>query len=139
MLPKFNKFGYLPKGIHKARLPEIKRRFGIESGQRKKLFKGLQALIRLLKKQKRHIKSFILNGSFVTAKENPEDFDCILIVKEGFNFDSPEAKKLLKAKKLFDAHLFTFTDLDFARYRNLVSFFGYDRDRKTKGFVEVIL
>lgn len=137
MIPRFNQDGYLPKGIHKATLKEIKQRFGSGSSQREGLFKGLQSLVRLLRRHKGSIKRFLLNGSYVVSWESPRDFDCILIVKENFDFSSAEAKKLERAKELFGAHLFTFTEEDVRRHRRLTDFFGHDRDEKPKGLVEV--
>ena len=139
MIPKSNKDGYLPKGIHKATLNEIKERFGSSSLERKELFEGLQSLVQLLHKHKKNIKRFLLNGSFVVSGESPKDFDCILIVQMDFAFGSPEAEKLRAAKELFSAHLFIFTEKDVSRYHRLVDFFGHDRDQKPKGLVEVIL
>ncbi len=139
MLPEFNANGYLPKGVYKATLREIKQRFGSNASKRKELFKGLQSLIKLLRKHEKCIERFLLNGSFVTDKNSPKDFDCILIVKNDFDFSSPEAKQLLAAKGLFNAHIFTFTEEDVSRIRRLIDFFGHDRNRKAKGLVEVIL
>ena len=139
MIPKFNKDGYLPKGIYKATLNEIKGRFGSSSSERKELFEGLQSLTQLLYRYKKSVKRFLLNGSFVASGESPKDFDCILIVRMDFDFGSPEAEKLREAKKLFGAHLFIFTEKDASRYHRLVDFFGHDRDQKTKGLLEVVL
>ncbi len=139
MIPKSNKDGYLPKGIHKATLNEIKERFGSSSLEPKELFEGSQSLVQLLHKHKKSIKRFLLNGSFVVSGESPKDFDCILIVRMDFAFGSPEAEKLRAAKELFGAHLFIFTEKDVSRYHRLVDFFGHDRDQKPKGLAEVIL
>ena len=139
MIPKLNEDGYLPKGIHKATLEEIKQRFGSSSSERKELFKGLQSLVQLLRKHKGNIKRFLLNGGYVASGESPKDFDCILIVQMDFDFGSPEAEKLRAAKELFGAHLFIFTEKDVSRYHRLVDFFGHDRDQKPKGLVEVVL
>lgn len=139
MIPKFNEDGYLPKGEHKATLSEIRKRFGSNSQKRKELFEGFKTLMQLLRKHKDKIQKFLLDGSFVTNKKAPEDFDCILIVKNDFDFGSSEAKQLLEAKKLFNAHLFTFVKEDVIRYRRLIDFFEHDRDRKSKGLLEVSL
>jgi len=139
MIPKFNKDGYLPKGIHQAAVNEIKQRFGSDSSKRKELFKDFQSLVQLLRKQKRSIKKFLLDGSFVTGKELPGDTDCILIVKAGFNFSSPGAKQLESAKRLFNVHLFTFMKEDAVRYHKLIDFFGHDQEGRSKGLLEVIL
>jgi hypothetical protein len=138
-IPKFNQDGYLPQGEHRASLDEIKQIFGISSPVRKELWGGFESLVKLLQKHRENIKTFLLDGSFVTSKESPGDFDCILVLKEGFDFKSTEAEKLRNAKQLFNAHLFVFTEEDVSRIRRLVDFFGHDRDRKFKGLIEVIL
>jgi hypothetical protein len=139
MLPKFNEEGYLPMGIHKATLNEIKQRFGSNSSKRKELFESFQSLVRLLEKHKESIKRFLLNGSYVTSKESPEDFDCILVVKNDFDFNSFEAKQLRHSKELFNGHILMAMEEDTINYHDAVDFFGHDRDKKAKGMVEVIL
>lgn len=139
MRPELNADGYLPKGIHKATLNEIKQRFGSSSAKRKKLFEGLQSLAQLLRNHRNKIRRFLLNGSYVASGESPKDLDCILIVKRDFDFYSPDIDKLHAAKKLFGAHLFTFTEEDINCYRRLIDFFGHDRGQKPKGLVEVRL
>lgn len=139
MIPELNADGYLPKGIHKATLNEIKQRFGSSSTKRKELFEGLQSLVHLLRSHRDKIKRLLLNGSYVASGESPKDLDCILIVKRDFNFNSPDIDKLHAAKKLFVVHLFTFTEEDISRYRRLIDFFGRDRGQKPKGLLEVKL
>ena len=137
MIPKFNKNGYLPKGIHKATLSEIKRRFGGGTERREELFKGLQSLVRVLRKNRKSIKRFLLNGSFVTDKREPEDYDCILVIRSDF---SPRAmKQLTGAKNRFGAHLFPFGEEKNFSVKRMVDFFGHDRDAKPKGLVEAVL
>lgn len=140
MIPNLNEYGLLPEGIHKATIEEIEHKFGSGSAKRKELFIGFQELIQLLYKHKKSIKSFLLDGSFVTDKESPRDYDCILVVKKDFNFDSPEAKKLQYAKKLFYAHNFTYMEEDLDWYHRLINLFGHEKyTRRAKGLVEVIL
>ncbi len=139
MIPGFNKNGYLPKGIHKATLKEIKQRFGSHSRKRRELFKGLRALTQLLRKHKITIEMFLLNGSFVTAKESPEDYDCILVIKNNCKFNSSELKRLQAARELFNAHLVVFSEEDVDGYRGFVGFFAHDPSLQPKGLVEVIL
>ena len=45
MIPKFNKDGYLPTGIHKATVKEIRQRFGSETPKREELFGKFKNLI----------------------------------------------------------------------------------------------
>lgn len=140
MIPNFNEYGLLPEGIHKATIEEIEHKFGSGSAKRKELFIGFQELIQLLCKHKRSIKSFLLDGSFVTDKKLPGDYDCILVVKKDFNFDSPGAKMLKDAKKLFYAHNFTCMEEDLDWYHRLINLFGHEKyTGRPKGLVEVIL
>lgn len=72
MIPSFNADGNLPPGIHWAEWPEIVSRFGTNT-HRKRLLEGLyNALIAL--KQAGCTTAFI-DGSFVTKKDYPQDFD----------------------------------------------------------------
>ena len=72
MLPPFTAEGVLPPGIHAATWPEIEARFG-RSPRRRELLAGLRrALADLSTAGCRRV---YLNGSFVTAKEDPGDYD----------------------------------------------------------------
>jgi len=139
MIPDFNKYGYLNRGIYQASLDEIEKRFGCDSLNRCELFKKLQSVIKLLLKHKGDIIKFLINGSFVTDKEEPGDIDCILLIKDSFDFNSKEATQLKDAKKLFNIHLFIHTESDYAYHQRRISFFGHDRNKIPKGLVEVIL
>ena len=139
MIPNLNNNGYLTKGIHKSTLKEIKQRFGTSSLKRKELFKGFQNLVQLLHRHKTSIKTFLLNGSFVTAKESPGDYDCILVVKANCEFSLEEIRQLDTAKEVFDAHLLVFSEEDVDGYHGFVKFFGHDQVLRPKGLLEVIL
>ncbi|MBN3040358.1 MAG: hypothetical protein JW867_04460 [Candidatus Omnitrophica bacterium] len=139
MIPKLNSYGYLPAGIHKASLKEVGKRFGESTQKRKDLFKMLEALVELLSRHAENIESFLLDGSFVTSKAEPGDFDCVLILKEGFDFNSPDAEKIRNAKRIYNAHLFSVMENDIIMRRNRINFFGHDRDGVSKGLLEVRL
>lgn len=139
MIPELNRHGYLPEGIHKAFPVEIKRKFGIGSLKRRELFKNLRELIKLLRRHKQDISQFLLDGSYVTSKQEPGDIDCIIIVKHSFNFNSPEAEKFYNAKSLFNAHVLFFIEEDSSKQQRAVNFFGHDRNQIPKGLLEVIL
>ena len=63
----------LPPGIHDASLDEVKKQFASNTN-RKGLFEGFARGHDAL--QKARSKEILLNGSFVTDKPNPGDFDC---------------------------------------------------------------
>lgn len=72
MIPDFDAKGNLPPGIHRAGWKEICNRFG-HSKHRKKLLDGLEAALKSLKAA--GCRSVYINGSFVTKKVKPADYD----------------------------------------------------------------
>lgn len=72
MIPKFNKHGNLPSGVHIATLEELIKNFGYNS-KRLWLIDGLNLLIENL--EKAGCTSIYIDGSFVTKKETPGDYD----------------------------------------------------------------
>ncbi|WP_156368736.1 hypothetical protein [Duganella sp. Leaf61] len=73
MLPDFKKInGLLPEGEHEASWAEVSQRFGNSAG-RNALLAGLLEACRSLSNA--GVKYLYLDGSFVTAKRNPGDWD----------------------------------------------------------------
>jgi hypothetical protein len=64
--------GYLPPGVHKARWKEVAPRFSA-NGHRTRLLEGLLAALQNLAGA--GCRSVLLDGSFVSEKELPEDYD----------------------------------------------------------------
>ena len=73
MLPPFDATGRLPEGEHEADWDEIVDRFGWNP-HRRQFLDGLADAIEVLARA--GCRRIWLNGSFVTAKEEPADFDC---------------------------------------------------------------
>ncbi len=78
MMPRFIDIGsiwkVLPPGIHNATLGEIEQRFAITE-RRMKLFRGFEEGVKSL--QKAGCKAVLLDGSFVSNKTIPGDFDAL--------------------------------------------------------------
>jgi hypothetical protein len=72
MIPPFNRDGNLPPGVHDATLEEITNKFG-GTVHRQNLIKGLTAALKELKAA--GCKKAYIDGSFVTEKSVPGDFD----------------------------------------------------------------
>jgi hypothetical protein len=85
--PTFNEHGDLPVGIYKATLQEILEHFGQGSLQRQVVAKRLVRIYRLVKSTNR-LERFIIYGSFVTIKPNPNDIDIFLVMNDDFEKDS---------------------------------------------------
>lgn len=73
MIPEIDwRTGYLPPGVHTARWAEVAERFG--GGERRlRLLVGLRAA--LTKLAVAGCRSVLLDGSFVTEKRDPGDYD----------------------------------------------------------------
>ena len=72
MLPPFSKDGMLPPGVHKASWRRFAERFG-RTARRRSLLAGLKAALKALRAA--GCRKVFIDGSFVTAKESPGDFD----------------------------------------------------------------
>jgi hypothetical protein len=73
MIPPFDRgTGNLPPGVHDATWNEVKARFG-DTSRRKQLLRGLERALRQLATA--GCTSVLLDGSFVTAKAEPSDYD----------------------------------------------------------------
>jgi hypothetical protein len=78
MIPPFQPNGNLPSGVHWAEWTEIEKRFGWND-KRQKLLEGLKQALESLKQA--GCQTVYLNGSFVTSKELPNDFDACWSLK----------------------------------------------------------
>ncbi len=96
-LPPFNQSGDLPEGIHSAGLDEVLARFGDGNKQRRQVSDNLQRIVALARGTGK-LARFLLFGSYVTAKSEPNDVDVILIMQDDFNIGACGEE----AKALFD-------------------------------------
>jgi len=144
MIPKFEKGGNLPKGVHKATLDEVREIFGASSARRKWLIRNLEKIIDLAKTTGR-LERVIVWGSFVSNKELPQDIDLLLIMKEDFVVDKMD----LEVKKVFDyvqGRIAFNADIFWAKSSigeetiNLwLETYQMTRDFESRGIVEVII
>jgi len=144
MIPKFEKGGNLPKGVHKATLDEVREIFGASSARRKWLIRNLEKIIDLAKTTGR-LERVIVWGSFVSNKELPQDIDLLLIMREDFVVDKMD----LEVKKVFDyvqGRIAFNADIFWAKSSigeetiNLwLETYQMTRDFESRGIVEVII
>ncbi len=95
--PDFNENGDLPVGIYEATLPEILDYFGAGSLQRQ-LVAGRLKKIYGLASSTNQLARFIIYGSFVTDKPNPNDVDIFLVMNDDFekNRFSGEVRRIFE-------------------------------------------
>jgi hypothetical protein len=83
-LPPIAETGDLPQGLHHASLQEVVDQFGQATVQRKLVGMRLRRVYELVTATG-HLKRFIVFGSFVTAKPEPNDVDLFLVMDDTFD------------------------------------------------------
>jgi hypothetical protein len=83
-LPPLTEEGELPLGVHLASLSEVRARFGVSSALRKTLILRLERIHRLARATG-HLARFVVFGSFVTSKPEPQDVDLFLLMDDAFD------------------------------------------------------
>jgi hypothetical protein len=135
--------GDLPTGIHTATLEEVEKRFGSGSSVRMQLSDRLRR-IHDLASSTGHLARFVVFGSFVTAKSEPNDVDIVMLMEDDFDVSALKGEVAL----LFD-HVVAQTVLGASVFwvRRLAALGGEDdfisrwqikRDGHLRGIVEVI-
>lgn len=83
-IPDFTTTGDLPMGVHQASLAEALFRLGTGSKRRRHLALRLERVFRLAS-DTGHLGRFIVFGSFVTTKREPNDVDVFMIMDDDFD------------------------------------------------------
>jgi predicted nucleotidyltransferase len=86
-LPNFNDEGDLPPGVHRATLQEVLERFGTGSVQRFAVADRLNRIYQLVASTGQ-LARFVVFGSFVTDKAEPNDVDVVLLMEDEFDLTS---------------------------------------------------
>jgi hypothetical protein len=134
--------GYLPEGVHRVTLGEFMRTF-VWNGRRRFLFSGLARAIFSL--QTAGCRTVIVDGSFVTAKELPGDWDAAFdpVGVDPARLDPilikhDDGRKAMKAKYLGD--MFPWSAMACGASGSVYrQFFQKDRAGRPKGIVELQL
>src|SRR5262245_55920291 len=81
-IPPFRPDGYLPEGLYVSSEAEIIFRFGSSSRRRRRLVLRLRRWIEL--GQQVGAQRLLIDGSFVMAKEDPDDIDSVILLPTDF-------------------------------------------------------
>ena len=133
MLPPFDEFGNLPRGIHPAPIEEVVDRFGHGSPERE--VEGRELIELFAWARRSGVRRLIINGSFVTDKRDPNDVDVVLLPRKHQGHE--EGMFEMEPAWPFLQLLIPADEADVERWA--VDDFGTDRDGRDKGVVEVIL
>jgi len=103
-LPAFNEEGDLPPGVHRATLSDVLERFGQGSVQRCAVADRLNRIYQLAAATGQ-LARFVVFGSFITAKADPNDVDIVLLMEDTFDLASVTGEASLVFQHMeADAH-----------------------------------
>ena len=142
-LPSLTEDGELPLGVYAASLHEVLNQFGVGSAQRKALTLRLARVYRVAQATG-HLARFVVFGSFVTHKLEPQDVDVFLVMADTFDashlrgdarllFDHDAAQAHFGASVFWVRHLAAWQNDQAA-----VEFWQVKRGGGRRGIVEII-
>jgi hypothetical protein len=140
MIPDFRDDGYLPEGLHLATEAEVTFRFGSHTPRRKRLALRLRRWIDLARAVS--ARRLFVDGSFVTAKPEPNDVDAVVWLPPDFvilvsngNLEAMELETMLLTRRPEEI----FAAEDRRDWDDWVEFFSRTRepDGRRKGIVEI--
>ncbi len=144
MIPPFNIDGDLFPGLHRASWEQFHSRYCIFAGsyRRLKLCDQIRQLIDQARKSG-IVERLIFGGSFITATQEPNDFDVPVILRSGTKVSRvrPEDQRLVYgrlARRAFGGDIFPIIEGS-AGLQEAIAFFSKSRSGKEVGLVEVIL
>lgn len=141
-IPAFRADGYLPEGLFLASEAEVTFRFGASTPRRRRLALRLRQWVKLIRQVGG--KRLLVDGSFVTAREEPNDIDAVVLLTLDFEQQidqgiesALELEQVLltrRPEELFAAE-------DETDWNEWVDFFSRTReaDGRRKGLVEIEL
>ena len=141
MIPPFQPDGNLPSGIHDSSWEDAAERFGVNP-HRASLLRGLLTALRSLRRA--GCLKIYLDGSFVTDKEFPNDFD---VAWETGNVSETLLRPVFldfsnlrqSQKETFGGEFFPADWQADRQGRTYLEFFQTDRDGSPKGIVSIDL
>ena len=89
--PPFNSNGDMPIGIYQTSLPEILQQFGTSTPQRQAVARRLERIYHLAQSTGQVVR-FVVFGSFVTAKKEPNDVDIFMLMEDTFEWNQVQGE-----------------------------------------------
>jgi hypothetical protein len=133
-IPDFTDEGLLPPGIHLATVEEVGLRLGAASPQRAVIMESLVWAVEAARRA--GVARFIVDGSFVDKKPEPNDADCVLLLAADYPRDALAARELEEGFPYVELILFESVE-DFEGFA--ARQFEIDRTGRRRGLVEIRL
>jgi hypothetical protein len=142
-LPELTDFGELPAGVHRASVQETLDRFGVGLAQRVAVEERLERIYRLAATTG-HLARFVVFGSFVTDKPEPNDVDVFLVMDDAFDGDALQGESAVlfdhaAADAHFGASVFWVRRLAaFGGEQGMVEYWQARRGGGRRGIIEIV-
>lgn len=142
-LPAFTETGDLPLGVHSASLRETLEQFAFGTPQCKIVAMRLERIFRLASATGQ-VARFVVFGSFITEKPEPNDVDVFLLMKDSFDVSqlAGEARFLFDhavAQAHFGTSVFWLRRLAaHPTEQDAITHWQIKRDGTRRGIVEII-
>lgn len=141
-IPQFRADGYLPEGLHLASEAEVLFRFGSPTRRRRRLALRLRRWVELTRQVGG--RRLLIDGSFVTAKDKPNDIDAVILLPLDFQEQVEQGiEPALELEEMLMTRLpeEIFAAEDETDWNEWVEFFSRTReaDGRGKGLVEIVL
>ena len=143
-IPGFNAIGDLPEGVYQATIDEVTARFGGVTSQRQAITTRLRLIYELTGATGK-LERFIIFGSYITNKPQPNDVDIFLVMAEEFDVSAytGETRDIFshaRAEHRFGASVFWVTrGSSFASINDLIAGWQTKRDQTRRGILEVVV
>lgn len=142
MIPQFRNDGYLPVGLHLATESQVILRFGTLNRRRRHLVIRMRQWVALARQV--GAVRLLIDGSFVTAKDEPNDIDAVILLPSDFEYQVSEG---IESALELEYMLLTrcpeeiFAAEDEIDWDDWIAFFSRTRevDGRQKGLVEIML
>jgi hypothetical protein len=141
--PEFDAKGDFPVGVHKANIAEVIEFFGTATLQRRIVAQRLQRIYHLARNTG-HLRRFVVFGSFVTAKPEPNDVDIFMLMDDAFDSSGVKGESAIifdhiAAQNVEGASVFWIRQAAaFGGEQATLEHWQIKRDKTMRGIVEVI-
>jgi hypothetical protein len=104
LIPPFDQTGFLPEGIYDCTMDEVGKRFGSfqRTGRRSQLWEKFIDFVREVEVCGL-VEALLVDGSFATAKTEPNDIDLVVVVSSQHDFSAefrPSAYNVLSKRRV---------------------------------------
>lgn len=141
--PEFDTNGDLPVGIHHAKLDEVLEYFGISTLRRRLIAQRLERIYKLAISTGKVVR-FVVYGSFITSKLDPNDVDVFMLMEDSFDLNQVTGETALvfdhlAAQNVFGGSVFWIRRMAaIGGEQTAIEYWQIKRDKSFRGIVEVI-